>query len=127
MSDDVAGHARAHVNAQIAHEVDKAVATVSRRTSSPSSGAFALLRRLMKPNRASSQSKYTRYTVDKETFTNAVHAVPSVYKFFLLVFRLSPLRTLVILAVFMVQGFLPAVRLRTGGDFIREVCCSSPC
>lgn len=52
---------------------------------------------------------------------DAYNALPSVYKFFWMIYRLSPMRTVVIIAVFMVQGLLPALRLRTGGDFIRQV------
>ena len=66
-------------------------------------------------------SKYARYTTDMESLKDAYHAMPSVYKFFLMIYRLSPMRTLIIIAVFMIQGLLPALRLRTGGDFIKQV------
>lgn len=66
-------------------------------------------------------SKYTRYTTDMDTLRDASHALPSVYKFFSMIYRLNPVRTIVITAVFLLEGFLPALRLRTGADFIRQV------
>lgn len=80
-----------------------------------------LVRALTAPPKKDKASMYTRYSVDKETLHNAWHALPSVYKFFLMIYRLSPVRTSIIIAVFIVQGLLPALRLRTGGDFIRQV------
>lgn len=80
-----------------------------------------LVRALTTPPKKDKASMYTRYSVDKETLHNAWHALPSVYKFFLMIYRLSPVRTGIIIAVFIVQGLLPALRLRTGGDFIRQV------
>jgi hypothetical protein len=70
---------------------------------------------------APSASKYDRYSMDWETLHEARNALPSVYKFFLMIYRLSPVRTGIIIAVFLIQGLLPALRLRTGGDFIRQV------
>ena|ERR1700738_3805968 len=69
----------------------------------------------------SQPSKYTRYSTDWDALQDASHALPAVYKFFLMIYRLSPVRTGIIIAVFMIQGLLPALRLRTGGDFIRQV------
>jgi hypothetical protein len=66
-------------------------------------------------------SKYTRYALDKESLRDASHSLPYVFKFFLMIYRLSPVRTVVIVSVFLIQGLLPALRLRTGGDFIRQV------
>ena len=66
-------------------------------------------------------SKYTRYNTDMESLRDASHALPSVYKFFSMIYRLNPVRTIVITAVFLLEGFLPALRLRTGADFIRQV------
>lgn len=71
-----------------------------------------------KPNQ---QSKYTRYSVDRESLRNASHALPYVYKLFWMIYRLSPVRTVIIISVFVIQGLLPALRLRAGGDFIRQV------
>lgn len=62
-------------------------------------------------------------TMDKETITNAIDAFPYVYKFIFMVYQFSPFRTVVIVSVFLVQSLLPALRLRTGGDFIRQVSC----
>src|SRR5947207_6898803 len=117
MSDkNVPNHA--HINAKIAREVQNAVTAIRRSSSTSSSQSFTLIRRLFmkssdNPSSSSSSSssssrnsRYTRYSIDKETFKDAIHAVPSVYKFFLMVFRLSPLRTVIMLVVFMVQGFL---------------------
>ena len=67
------------------------------------------------------QSKYTRYAVDREILRDASHALPYVYKFFWMIYRLSPVRTVIIISIFVIQGMLPALRLRTGGDFIRQV------
>ena len=64
--------------------------------------------------------KYTRYYTDMEGLKDASHALPSVYKFFLKIYRVSPIRTAIIIAVYLLQGFLPALKLRTGGDFIRQ-------
>src|SRR5271154_2799077 len=138
MSDNVSpNHAHAPINVKIAQEVHNVVATAITRNSSSSepSSSFLLIRRFFMKRTdnpasaasaaSSSTSKYTRYSIDSETFKDALHAVPAVYKFFLMVFRLNPLRTLVILAVFMVQGFVPALRLRTGSDFIRQVVSSN--
>jgi len=66
-------------------------------------------------------SKYTRFGTDLESFRDASQALPYVYKFFWMIYRLSPVRTMIIIAVFLIQGILPALRLRTGGDFIRQV------
>ena len=65
-------------------------------------------------------SKYARYATDLESVRDAYLALPYVYKFFWMIYRLSPVRTVIIIAVFLIQGFLPALRLRTGGDFIRQ-------
>ena len=84
----------------------------------------SLIKKLIEPTKQaekSRSSKYTRYTMDKESLKDASHALPSVYKFFLMIYRLSPVRTVIIIAVFLIQGLLPALRLRTGGDFIRQV------
>jgi len=74
------------------------------------------------PGGQSKPSKYARYGTDLESLRNASQALPYVYKFFWMIYRLSPVRTIIIIAVFLIQGFLPALRLRTGGDFIRQVC-----
>jgi len=74
-----------------------------------------------KPDDKSKQSKYARYGTDMESFRDASQALPYVYKFFWMIYRLSPVRTMIIISVFLIQGFLPALRLRTGGDFIRQV------
>lgn len=65
--------------------------------------------------------KYTRYATDLESLKSAYHAAPYVSKFFWMIYRLSPIRTSIITAVFILQGLLPALRLRTGGDFIQQV------
>jgi hypothetical protein len=75
----------------------------------------------MQPDDKSKPSKYARYGADMESFRDASQALPYVYKFFWMIYRLSPVRTIIIIAVFLIQGFLPALRLRTGGDFIRQV------
>lgn len=72
-------------------------------------------------------SKYARYALDKESLRDASHSLPYVLKFFLMIYRLSPVRTVVIVSVFIIQGLLPALRLRTGGDFIRQVYISRCC
>lgn len=69
----------------------------------------------------SKPSKYARFGTDLESFQDAAQALPYVYKFFWMIYRLSPVRTIIIIAVFLIQGILPALRLRTGGDFIRQV------
>jgi hypothetical protein len=75
----------------------------------------------MQSDDKSKPSKYARYGTDMESFRDASQALPYVYKFFWMIYRLSPVRTIIIIAVFLIQGFLPALRLRTGGDFIRQV------
>jgi len=72
----------------------------------------------------SKTSKYARFGTDLESFRDASQALPYVYKFFWMIYRLSPVRTIIIIAVFLIQGILPALRLRTGGDFIRQVICT---
>lgn len=72
-------------------------------------------------------SKYARYAVDKESLRDASHSLPYVLKFFWMIYRLSPVRTVIIISVFIIQGLLPALRLRTGGDFIRQVHISLDC
>ena len=84
-----------------------------------------LLKQLMKskpqkPEKPST-SKYARYTVDMESFRDSMSALPAVYKFFWMIYRLSPMRTIIIIAVYVIQGLLPALRLRTGGNFIKQV------
>jgi hypothetical protein len=84
----------------------------------------SLLKQLMKSVKEDDiprSSKYTRYSTDMESIKDAYHALPYVYKFFWMIYRLSPVRTIIIIAVFILQGLLPALRLRTGGDFIRQV------
>ena len=66
-------------------------------------------------------SKFTRYSMDPESLKDAYYASPYVWKFFLMIYRLSPTRTIIIIAVFIIQGLLPALRLRTGADFIHHV------
>ena len=66
------------------------------------------------------QSKYARYALDMESLKDASHSLPYVYKFFWMIYRLSPVRTMIIISVFIIQGLLPALRLRTGGDFIQQ-------
>jgi hypothetical protein len=103
--------------AKAAKKISKEIAKLDR-TSTP------LLNKLVTANPKQSKgkpSKYSRYTTDMDSLRDAYGALPSVYKFFWMIYRLSPLRTMVIIAVFMVQGLLPALRLRTGGDFIRQV------
>jgi len=61
--------------------------------------------------------------VNMEGVRAAHHALPYAYKFFWMIYHLSPVRTIIIISVYIVQGLLPALRLRTGGDFIRQVRC----
>ena len=98
---------------KVAKKISKQIAKLDR-ASTP------LLNKLVNPNKEKS-SKYSRYATDMESVMDAYNALPSVYKFFWMIYRLSPVRTIVIIAVFMVQGLLPALRLRTGGDFIKQV------
>jgi hypothetical protein len=83
--------------------------------------AKAMKKAITPASSAGKLSKYDRYSMDWETLHEARNALPSVYKFFLMIYRLSPVRTGIIIAVFLIQGLLPALRLRTGGDFIRQV------
>ena len=61
--------------------------------------------------------------VDMDSVRAAHHALPYACKFFWMIYRLSPVRTIIIISVYILQGLLPALRLRTGGDFIRQVRC----
>jgi hypothetical protein len=66
-------------------------------------------------------SKYARFATDMESLRDAMGALPAVYKFFWMIYRLSPVRTLIIMAVYIITGLTPALRLRTGGNFIKQV------
>jgi hypothetical protein len=88
-----------------------------------SSVTIPVIMQSMQSDDKSKPSKYARYGTDMESFRDASQALPYVYKFFWMIYRLSPVRTIIIIAVFLIQGFLPALRLRTGGDFIRQVAC----
>jgi len=66
-----------------------------------------------------------RNRVDMESVRAAYRALPYAYKFFWMIYCLSPVRTIVIISVYILQGLLPALRLRTGGDFVKQV--RSPC
>jgi hypothetical protein len=98
----------------------KAQKKISKQIAKLDRASTPLLNRLVSKTK-DKQSKYSRYSTDMESVVDAYHALPSVYKFFWMIYRLSPVRTIVIIAVFMVQGLLPALRLRTGGDFIIQV------
>ena len=100
------------------------LATIDKaKTDPPKSTGKEVMKLVPKPKPAdkSKQSKYTRYSLDMENIRNASHALPYVYKFFWMIYRLSPVRTVIIISVFIIQGLLPALKLRTGGDFIRQV------
>lgn len=102
----------------------KAAKKISKQIAKLERASTPLLNKLAKSPQKQSKdkpSKYSRYTTDMESLMDAYSALPSVYKFFWMIYRLSPVRTIVIIAVFMVQGLLPALRLRTGGDFIKQV------
>jgi hypothetical protein len=102
----------------------KAAKKISKQIAKLERAPTPLLNKLVKSPQKQSKgkpSKYSRYTTDMESLKDAYGALPSVYKFFWMIYRLSPLRTIVIIAIFMVQGLLPALRLRTGGDFIKQV------
>src|SRR5436305_4966539 len=102
----------------------KAAKKISKQIAKLERPSTPLLNKLVKSPQKQSKgksSKYSRYTTDMESVMDAYGALPSVYKFFWMIYRLSPLRTIVIIAVFIVQGLLPALRLRTGGDFIMQV------
>ena len=71
-------------------------------------------------------ARIPQYSVDMNSFRNAYAALPSAGKFFSMIYRLNPVRTVLIISVYMLQGLLPALRLRTGGDFINQVCPRSP-
>jgi hypothetical protein len=62
-----------------------------------------------------------RSRVDMESVKHAYRALPYARKFFWMIYRLSPVRTVIIIFVYLLQGLLPALRLRTGGDFIKQV------
>jgi hypothetical protein len=66
-------------------------------------------------------ARIPQYSVDMESFNNAYAALPYAGKFFSMIYRLNPVRTILIISVYMLQGLLPALRLRTGGDFINQV------
>jgi hypothetical protein len=115
------------VTAKIANEIAKTNpvqaenGAVGKLQSNPSTTQLVKQLKEDKPK----QSKYQRISTDMQSLRDASQALPSVYKLFLMIYRLSPFRTLIIIAVFVIQGLLPALRLRTGGDFIRHVSSSS--
>lgn len=106
---------QAQVTMKIAHEIVKT--TVGKQQSNPLIKQAVKQLKEEKPR----QSKYPRIATDMQSLRNASQALPSVYKFFGMIYRLSPFRTMIIVGVFIIQGLLPSLRLRTGGDFIRHV------
>jgi hypothetical protein len=117
MSDNVSP---AQVGAKIAKESAVSAKTGNARTSSKS-----LVKRLMESTKDDDKTvqslRYPQYRTDLESLSGAYHAIPYVSKFFWMIYRLSPVRTTIIIAVTLLQGLLPALRLRTGGDFIHQV------
>ena len=100
----------------------KAQKKISKQIAKLDRASTPLLNKLVGSSGSSNKSsKYSRYSTDMESVMDAYGALPSVSKFFWMIYRISPVRTIVIIAVFMVQGLLPALRLRTGGDFIMQV------
>jgi hypothetical protein len=110
---------QAQVKAKIAQEIAEALVKPKSGRQQPNPLTTQLVKQLKedKPK----QSKFGRISTDMQSLRDASQALPSVYKFFGMIYRLSPFRTVVIMAVFIIQGLLPALRLRTGGDFIRHV------
>jgi hypothetical protein len=51
------------------------------------------------------------------------NCLPFVRKLFFLIYRISPWRAVVFLAMNVIKGLLPAITLRTRGDFIMMVSC----
>ena len=114
--------------AQVKDKITKAVQNgESPSTTIAKSSSTPLLNQLMKPapkkkeGKKPEVSKYTRFATDMESFRDAIGALPSVYKFFWTIYRLNPLRTIIIMAVYITTGLTPALRLRTGGNFIKQV------
>jgi hypothetical protein len=63
----------------------------------------------------------------REYFSETKLCLPYVRKLFLLIFRLSPWRTVVLLLANTLRGLIPALNLQTRGNFILMVCTNALC
>jgi hypothetical protein len=54
-------------------------------------------------------------------FRQGREALPHVYKFFRMIYALSPIQTTIIVVIFLLQSLIPALRLRTESSFIQVV------